>query len=425
MKLTIHMRIPVFIWMITFGLLFTINAFAESPAADGFASMNILGQNGTTGGANGDTVTVTNTTDFLRYIDLDDPVIIRVDGTITINDMYKVNSNKTIIGVADHGVIDGGGLNLSNVSNIIIQNLSFINSMDDAINVQTESHHIWINHCDFTGAHDGLVDIKRGSDYITVSWNLFFNHHKTCLLGHSDNNAAQDTGKLRVTYHHNWFNGTETRHPRVRFSALCHVYNNYYVDNEYAVASTMGADVLVESNYFESVEEPTHVGYAASEPGDLLERNNVYHNCGAEPEAAGDVIEPPYDYVPNDAAEIPEIVSAGAGRAGFGKETSTSIQPHCLASPAQFSLEQNFPNPFNPQTVIPFQLTKDTMVEISIYNLSGQKIRTLVNEFTIAGSYVTIWDARDNHGHIVSSGTYFYRMTADGHMLSRTLTLVK
>ncbi|NIT59346.1 MAG: pectate lyase, partial [Aliifodinibius sp.] len=129
--------------------------------------------------------------------------------------------------------------------NIIIRNLLFRNSVDDAINVQESAHHIWIDHCDLTNAYDGLIDIKRGSEYITVSWNKFYNHQKTCLLGHSDNNAAQDSTHLLVTYHHNWFNGTNSRHPRVRFSGLTHVYNNYYYFNSYGIASTMNAEVLV------------------------------------------------------------------------------------------------------------------------------------------------------------------------------------
>ena len=84
------------------------------------------------------------------------------------------------------------------------------------------------------------------------------------LLGHSDDNASQDIGHLRVTYHHNWFDGSGTRHPRVRFGNPVHVYNNYYFNNEYGVASTMDAGVLVEGNYFENVDGPTLVGYADS-----------------------------------------------------------------------------------------------------------------------------------------------------------------
>ena len=81
------------------------------------------------------------------------------------------------------------------------------------------------------------------------------------LLGHDDDNGSQDIGHLRVTYHHNWFDATTQRHPRVRFGNPVHVYNNYYGSNGgYGVASTEGAGVLVEGNYFENVDDPYHLG---------------------------------------------------------------------------------------------------------------------------------------------------------------------
>ena len=94
-----------------------------------------------------------------------------------------------------------------------------------------------------------------------MSWNHFDGTDKTMLLGHDDGNAAQDIGRLKVTYHHNWFDGTNQRNPRVRFGDPVHVYNNYYNDTgNYGVASTMDAGVLVEGNYFENVDDPYHLG---------------------------------------------------------------------------------------------------------------------------------------------------------------------
>ncbi|HYH02333.1 MAG TPA: family 16 glycoside hydrolase, partial [Bacillota bacterium] len=203
----------------------------------GFASVNALGQDGTTGGAGGPTVTVTTTEQFLDYISRPEPYIIRVAGTITLprgdtDGMHSVASDKTIIGVGSNAALVGGGVLIglpvddavtsmpaNAVHNIIIRNLSFSGASDDAINVQMFSHHIWIDHCDFSNGGDGLVDIKRGSDFITVSWNRFHDHYKTCLLGHDDANGAQDSGRLRVTYHHNFFDRSDQRNPRVRFSA--------------------------------------------------------------------------------------------------------------------------------------------------------------------------------------------------------------
>jgi pectate lyase len=155
------------------------------------------------------------------------------------------------------------------------------------------------------------VDIKRGSSYITVSWNRFSNHHKTCLLGHSDNNADQDVGKLKVTYHHNYFDGSDTRHPRARFGHV-HVFNNYYRSCDYGVASTCDAMVLVEANYFEDTSSPTLIQYGSSPGGNVVERDNVFINSG-NPETNGSVPEVPYSYSPDSVTDIPSIVSNGAG----------------------------------------------------------------------------------------------------------------
>ena len=122
---------------------------------------------------------------------------------------------------------------------------------------------------------------------MTVSWNIP-RHSKTLLLGHSDTYTA-DIGHLRVTYHHNFFDGTEQRHPRARFGEPVHVFNNYYLDNGlYGIASTENAGLVVEGNYFSGVAFPIYVGYDDSGPGRVVERNNVYVNSGT-PQTAGTV----------------------------------------------------------------------------------------------------------------------------------------
>ena len=175
---------------------------------------------------------------------------------------------------------------------------------------------MWIDHNDFSTGFDGLLDIKRESDFVTVSWNHFHDHSKTLLLGHSDTYTA-DIGHLRVTYHHNFFDGTDQRHPRVRFGEPVHVYNNYYLNNGlYGVASTENAGVLVEGNYFRNVAFPIYVGYDESGPGRVVERNNIYVNSGT-PQTAGTVVEPRtyYSYTVDNPATLPTIVPAGVGSA--------------------------------------------------------------------------------------------------------------
>ncbi len=280
----------------------------------GFASVNALGQNGTTGGAGGSVVTATNTDDFLRYIDTTGPLVIQVQGTIQISSKKGVRPNKTIIGLGSNAEITGGGLDFYRSYNVIVRNIKFTNADDDSINIGQESHHIWIDHCDFSNGADGLLDIVREADYVTVSWNRFHHHSKTMLIGHSDGYTS-DVGKLKVSIHHNMFDGTDQRHPRVRFGEPVHVFNNYFRNNSlYGIATTENAGVLVEGNYFENVPFPILVGYADSGPGRAVERNNVYVNSGA-PQTAGTVAEPRsyYNYTLDNPNNIPSIVQNGAG----------------------------------------------------------------------------------------------------------------
>ena len=93
--------------------------------------------------------------------------------------------------------------------------------------------------------------------------------------------------------------------------------------------------------------------------------------------------------------------------------------------PKRFEVSQNFPNPFNPSTTIRYELPKETYVRINIYNLLGQKVKTLVNSDKEAGTYNTIWNGRDNYGNEVASGIYIYRVTAGSHVISKKMILMK
>src|SRR5689334_3090557 len=292
----------------------TASAAESSPI--GWASQN----GGTTGGSGGSTVTVTTASALDSALQSSSRQVIRVSGMISLSGMHKVSSNKSILGVGSGSGLSGGGLNLSGVSNVIIRNLVLRNADDDSINVQDSAHNIWIDHNDLSNGHDGLVDIKRGSDFVTVSWNHFHNHDKTALLGHDDGNGSQDIGHLRVTYHHNWFDGTTQRHPRVRFGNPVHVYNNYYNGNSgYGVASTCNAGVLVERNYFENVSHPTVTQTGDSPSGNLRVINNYLVNSGTEQVRSGaSVAAIPYAYTPDANNKVKSIVTAGAGTGKIG-----------------------------------------------------------------------------------------------------------
>ncbi|GIE94144.1 pectate lyase family protein [Paractinoplanes rishiriensis] len=284
---------------------------------DGFAAVNALGLSTTTGGVGGPTVTVDTTDELLDAIDTVGAMTIQVSGTINITSKQGVRPNKTIIGLGSNATIAGGGFDFYRSSNVIVQNLTFVNAEDDAINVGQESHHIWINHNTFRAPVDGSIDIVRGADYVTVSWNHFAGTDKSMLIGHSDGASSTDVGHLKVSIHHNWFDGSRQRHPRVRFGEPVHVYNNYFDGNElYGVASTMNGGVVLENNNFANVPYPcfSTSGYADSGPGRLVQRGNVFTGSGSC-EAGGTVTEPRtyYSYTLDAASAVPSLVQSGAG----------------------------------------------------------------------------------------------------------------
>jgi len=314
--------------LVAVSLLATSAPASGSPAplappgqADGFASVNALGRNGTTGGIAGPTVTVTNGADLARYAGANTPYTIMVSGRITIDDMVTVVADKSIIGVGSTAEITGGGLQMGSTTrpgnNVIVRNIRFSDAEDDSISVTNNAHHVWIDHNEFLPGADGSLDIKRKSTYVTVSWNHFLGTDKSMLLGHSDSYTA-DIGYLKVSYHHNFFDGANQRHPRARFGDPVHVYNNYYRNiGLYGIASTQNAGVLAEGNYFENVPFPCHSvsGYADSDPGRLVQRANVFVNSGVC-EAGGAVAEPStyYSYRLDAASSVPSLVVVGAGR---------------------------------------------------------------------------------------------------------------
>jgi len=95
------------------------------------------------------------------------------------------------------------------------------------------------------------------------------------------------------------------------------------------------------------------------------------------------------------------------------------------SKPEHFSLSQNHPNPFNPQTCIGYALPQDAYVKLVIYNVLGQKVKTLVNESQSAGYKTAWWDGKDENGEQVASGLYFYRLEADKFSEVKKMMLVK
>ncbi|WP_435139642.1 T9SS type A sorting domain-containing protein [Formosa sp. A9] len=225
------------------------------------------------------------------------PLIIRAIGQITDleymdkGDIVIENNNLatsyiTFEGVGNDAVADGWGIRIKNASNIEVRNLATMNTDSnegDNIGLQQDNEYIWIHHCDFfygdagsdsdQAKGDGALDCKR-STYVTFSYNHFWDTGKSNLLGLSENT----TEGLYITYHHNWYDHSDSRHPRVRFYSA-HVYNNYYDGNaKYGVGATLGSSVFVESNYFRNCKYPILTSMQGSDVYNETTGANDYGN---------------------------------------------------------------------------------------------------------------------------------------------------
>ncbi|MBN1868161.1 hypothetical protein JW916_12825 [Candidatus Sumerlaeota bacterium] len=315
-------------------------SFAAVPAAsgvDGWASMN----GGTTGGAGGPTVSVSNETDLKYYAGQTGPYVIQIQGTIALTedgnseteDVVFPTSNKTFIGLGTDATVIGGFKVKDNVGNVIFQRLTISNVNDlgegDGITVKgsiagdqatVHPRNIWIDHCNFVDNPDGQVDCSRASDYITISWCKFYytfdsGHNFVNLTGGA---GDEDYGDYRIAFHHNWWGALcDQRMPAQRFGS-CHMYNNYFscTGNEYCSCARVTAHILSENNYYDGVEKPLIKDDAGFTPK-IKAVGNTYNNCTGEIDYGTDtVFTPPYSYSLYPTGCVPTLVMAGAGVAG-------------------------------------------------------------------------------------------------------------
>ena len=187
-----------------------------------------------------------------------------LNGDVVIENENNVNGSITFEGVGDDALVNGWGLRIKRGTNIEVRNLGFMltNANEgDNIGLQQDNEYVWVHNCDlFYGAAggdadqakgDGALDCKR-STYVTMSYNHFWDTGKSNLLGLSENTT---TG-LYITYHHNWYDHSDSRHPRVRFYSA-HIYNNYFDGNaKYGSGSTEGSSLFLEGNFFRNCKYP-------------------------------------------------------------------------------------------------------------------------------------------------------------------------
>lgn len=191
------------------------------------------------------------------------------------NHMLTIQEQENLTIIGRKNVVLNFGINIKRSSNIIIRNISFQDYYDDGINVgETETHHIWIDHCTVghpttrpsnTEHPDGGIDIKNGASYVTVSWTLYRNSWKTGLVGHSDSNGGTDNGRLKVTYFGNYFYNTNSRNPRVRFGEV-HVLNNLTEGvSLYGIAASNNSSVYAEGNFYLNTRWPMYADRASAD----------------------------------------------------------------------------------------------------------------------------------------------------------------
>jgi pectate lyase len=258
---------------------------------------------------------------------------ILVAGTLDLaGSTVNIRSQKTIIGLGTNATIIGHlALNGPGISNVIIRNLTLMNPKagEDALTIQDNVNHVWVDHCHFAEAGDGELDIVHGSDYITVSWCKFSytnsanNHRFSSLVGHSDANGAEDTGHLKITYHHNWWSAMVLeRMPRVRFGQV-HLFDNYYNSsgNNYCIGVGCSSQILVESCSFDGVSKPWK-NYSEDCAQGLIHWNddNVLANATLPTWATNStVFTPPYPYTLDAGRDVRAIVTkdCGVGKGPF------------------------------------------------------------------------------------------------------------
>ena len=201
------------------------------------------------------------------------PIAFRIIGKVSLSDLDHISSsaeglqvkgatmNMTFEGVGDDATVYGFGFLLREAVSVEFRNFAIMRCLDDAMSLDTKNSNVWIHNMDlFYGKKgsaadqakgDGTVDIKGDSKYVTVAYNRFWDNGKASMCG-----MTSESGENWITYHHNWFDHSDSRMARVRTMSV-HMYNNYYQHCDvYGIGATSGSSVFMESNYFDAVKRP-------------------------------------------------------------------------------------------------------------------------------------------------------------------------
>ena len=315
----------------------------------GWAAVPDLGMTTTVGGAGGPTVSVSAIADLRAHLAGTAPKIIQVRGTYRGN--LTVGSNKTIIGC---GARFEGHLELSGSVNVILRNMTIVgygvgdctldpgydpvvgcSSGFDAVTIQKNAHHVWVDHCDISDGTDGNLDITNGANYVTVSWTKFHytprtddvgndstgsaGHRYANLIGSTDTPVMyDDPNALNVTLHHNWWaDNVSQRQPRVRFGKI-HLFNNLWssADGTYCVRAGTSAQILVEKSVFSSIINAQEFYEGSEQSASITASDNVYDNTTGTAATGGSgppFTTPPYAYTPEPTSGLQAAIQSQAG----------------------------------------------------------------------------------------------------------------
>lgn len=243
------------------------------------------------------------------------------NGDIVIENNNNSAVYITLEGVGDDAVADGWGIRIKNASNIEVRNIATMNCNSDEgdnIGIQQSNDHIWVHNCDFfygeAGSDadqikgDGALDCKK-STYVTFSYNHFWDTGKSNLLGLSEGT----TSGLFITYHHNWYDHSDSRHPRIRYYTV-HVYNNYYDGvAKYGVGATTASSAFVESNYFRNCKYPMLISMQGSDVYDETKQANDYNSMPTFSKENGGMIKAYNNFMTGQKRFVPY------GASGFPK----------------------------------------------------------------------------------------------------------
>ena len=240
-----------------------------------------------------------------------------VQGDMVIDLGKSENSYVTVEGIGNDATVNGWGIRLKNAQNVEIRNLGIMNvdsDEGDNIGLQQNNQYVWVHNNDFFYGHagsdkdqvkgDGALDCKM-STYITFSYNHFWDNGKSNLLGLKEGTSEG----YYITYHHNWYDHSDSRHPRVRYYSA-HVYNNYYDGNaKYGAGSTLGSSVFMEANYFRNCKYPMMTSlqgtdvYASGTKRDPTNNGTFSKEAGGTIKAYDNYMEGSYTFIPYGASK--------------------------------------------------------------------------------------------------------------------------